>query len=155
MAQPMTRDEVQLVVNTAIRGLEEKFGTMMEVFTAETSAKVEEVREAAGVVVQGAAIKFDEIETRINGLIFQQNEENAKEAALDFGGFVLAFEQLYNQGVPLDPDAEDELRKAVEINIKGTKRVLDMAHKCRNLDAFIYVSTAYANCDKAEVGIGK
>ena len=49
----------------------------------------------------------------------------------------------------------EELRKAVEINIKGTKRVLDMAHKCRNLDAFIYVSTAYANCDKAEVGIGK
>jgi len=45
----------------------------------------------------------------------------------------------------------EELRKAVEINIKGTKRVLDMAHKCRNLDAFIYVSTAYANCDKAEV----
>ena len=36
-----------------------------------------------------------------------------REAAVDFDGFVLAFEQLYNRGVPLDPEPLDELRAAV------------------------------------------
>jgi len=45
----------------------------------------------------------------------------------------------------------EELKRAVEINIKGTKRVLDMCHQCKRLEAMIYVSTAYANCDKEEI----
>ena len=36
-----------------------------------------------------------------------------RDAAIDFDGFVLAFEQLYNRGVPLDPEPLDELRAAV------------------------------------------
>ena len=35
------------------------------------------------------------------------------DAAVDFGGFTLAFEQLFMAGDPLDPDVADELRAAV------------------------------------------
>ena len=29
--------------------------------------------------------------------------------------------------------------------------MLDMCHQCKRLEALIYVSTAYANCDKEEI----
>jgi len=45
----------------------------------------------------------------------------------------------------------EELKSAVEMNLKGTKRVLELCHKMRQLEAFIHVSTAYANCDKEEI----
>ena len=37
-----------------------------------------------------------------------------REASLDFQGFALAFEQLFNRNVPLTPEALDELRAAVD-----------------------------------------
>lgn len=39
-----------------------------------------------------------------------------RDAEMDFDGFSLAFEQLFNSGMPLDPEAQDELRAAVESN---------------------------------------
>ncbi|KAH8050230.1 hypothetical protein JL720_15421 [Aureococcus anophagefferens] len=37
-----------------------------------------------------------------------------REASLDFQGFALAFEQLFNRNVPLTPEALDELKAAVD-----------------------------------------
>ena len=33
-----------------------------------------------------------------------------REATMDFDGFVLAFEQVFNNGMPMDPDYHDELK---------------------------------------------
>jgi len=40
----------------------------------------------------------------------------------------------------------EPLREAVELNILGAKRVLDLAQKCKNLLSHVHVSTAYVNC---------
>lgn len=40
----------------------------------------------------------------------------------------------------------EPLKHAVELNVLGAKRVLDLAHKCKHLVAHIHVSTAYVNC---------
>lgn len=37
------------------------------------------------------------------------------------------------------------LRQAVTINLRGTKRVLQLAQRIRHLQVFLYVSTAYCN----------
>ncbi|KAK6633635.1 hypothetical protein RUM44_004242 [Polyplax serrata] len=37
------------------------------------------------------------------------------------------------------------LRKAVAINLQGTEKVLQLAHEMKNLQAFVYISTAYCN----------
>jgi alcohol-forming fatty acyl-CoA reductase len=43
---------------------------------------------------------------------------------------------------------DEPLKVAVQMNIIGTKEVIDLAKKCSNLLSFIHVSTAYANCDR-------
>eukprot|EP01125_Pyxidicula_operculata_P022755 TRINITY_DN9554_c0_g1_i1.p1 TRINITY_DN9554_c0_g1~~TRINITY_DN9554_c0_g1_i1.p1 ORF type:complete len:466 (+),score=37.36 TRINITY_DN9554_c0_g1_i1:56-1453(+) len=40
----------------------------------------------------------------------------------------------------------ENLRLAFEINVMGTKRVLDLAKSCKNLISMTYVSTCYTNC---------
>lgn len=34
------------------------------------------------------------------------------------------------------------------MNIRGTKKVIELCKKLKSLDAFVHVSTAYANCDR-------
>ncbi|KAK6644997.1 hypothetical protein RUM43_001273 [Polyplax serrata] len=46
---------------------------------------------------------------------------------------------------------DEKLRQAVNINVKSTKYLLDMAREMSNLKAFIHVSTAYANCIMTEI----
>lgn len=41
---------------------------------------------------------------------------------------------------------DETLRRATAVNVKGTKEVLNIAKECRNLESFVYVSTAYSNC---------
>lgn len=36
----------------------------------------------------------------------------------------------------------------MDINVIGTKRIIDLSKKFRNLEVFLHVSTAFANCDK-------
>ncbi|XP_063698241.1 fatty acyl-CoA reductase wat-like [Culicoides brevitarsis] len=43
---------------------------------------------------------------------------------------------------------DETLKKALFMNVKATKTLLDIAKEMRNLDAFIHVSTAYANCNQ-------
>ncbi|XP_064480789.1 putative fatty acyl-CoA reductase CG5065 isoform X2 [Ornithodoros turicata] len=41
----------------------------------------------------------------------------------------------------------ETLRHAVEMNIEGTRKVLELCHQMPNLQAVVHVSTAYCNCD--------
>ncbi|XP_070391759.1 fatty acyl-CoA reductase 1-like isoform X2 [Dermacentor albipictus] len=45
----------------------------------------------------------------------------------------------------------EPLRKAVEVNLLGTRRVLDLCRQMPNICALVHVSTAYCNCDKPDV----
>ncbi|XP_070504908.1 putative fatty acyl-CoA reductase CG5065, partial [Chironomus tepperi] len=45
----------------------------------------------------------------------------------------------------------EKIREAIEINVKGTQKLMDLGRKLDDLKAFIYVSTAYSNCDRHEV----
>jgi alcohol-forming fatty acyl-CoA reductase len=47
---------------------------------------------------------------------------------------------------------DEELRKAITINIRGTKSVLDIAIECSKLQSFVHVSTAYSHCPRSEIG---
>lgn len=37
-------------------------------------------------------------------------------------------------------------RHALQLNAMGTQRLLELARQMQNLEAFIHISTAYANC---------
>lgn len=41
---------------------------------------------------------------------------------------------------------DEEIKKAININVRGTRDLLDIAVDVKKLQSFIYVSTAYANC---------
>ncbi|XP_077559526.1 fatty acyl-CoA reductase 1-like [Haemaphysalis longicornis] len=45
----------------------------------------------------------------------------------------------------------EPLKRAVEMNLRGTRRVLDLCKKMSGLRALVYVSTAYSNCNRLEV----
>ncbi|XP_042223958.1 putative fatty acyl-CoA reductase CG5065 isoform X2 [Homarus americanus] len=45
----------------------------------------------------------------------------------------------------------EPMRVAVNMNMLGTKRVVSLAHKMRNLESLVHVSTAYSNCHLPEV----
>lgn len=40
------------------------------------------------------------------------------------------------------------MNEALEINVAGTLRVFEFARKCRNLENFLHVSTAYVNSNR-------
>lgn len=40
----------------------------------------------------------------------------------------------------------DFFRHALQLNAMGTQRLLELARQMQNLEAFIHISTAYANC---------
>ena len=42
-------------------------------------------------------------------------------------------------------------RLAVEMNIIGVKKVIELCKEINNLDVFVHVSTAYANCDRLHI----
>lgn len=46
---------------------------------------------------------------------------------------------------------QEPMRVAVNLNILGTKRVVNLAKKMTNLKAFVHVSTAYGNCHLPEI----
>jgi len=41
---------------------------------------------------------------------------------------------------------DEELRKALIMNVEGTRTIIELAHKMLKLKALVHVSTAYANC---------
>lgn len=46
---------------------------------------------------------------------------------------------------------DEPLRKAIEINILGARRVLELCHKLKTVAAFVHVSTAYCFCNRDHV----
>ncbi|XP_066584285.1 fatty acyl-CoA reductase wat-like [Prorops nasuta] len=46
---------------------------------------------------------------------------------------------------------DEKLRDAVAINIGGTKEILQISRKIKNLKCIIHVSTAYSNCNRKDV----
>ncbi|XP_076312926.1 putative fatty acyl-CoA reductase CG5065 isoform X1 [Tachypleus tridentatus] len=46
---------------------------------------------------------------------------------------------------------DEPLKRSVEMNILGTRRLVELCHKMPHLVALIHVSTAYCNCDRDEV----
>ncbi|XP_054280185.1 fatty acyl-CoA reductase wat-like isoform X2 [Macrosteles quadrilineatus] len=46
---------------------------------------------------------------------------------------------------------DERLSLAVDINVRGTQEMLDLAREMSNLKAFVHVSTAFANCHLREV----
>ncbi|XP_055697097.1 putative fatty acyl-CoA reductase CG5065 [Phlebotomus papatasi] len=46
---------------------------------------------------------------------------------------------------------DEKLKLSVAINMLGTKRLVELCHRMMSLDALVHVSTAYCNCDRAEV----
>ncbi|XP_057366398.1 putative fatty acyl-CoA reductase CG5065 [Daphnia carinata] len=46
---------------------------------------------------------------------------------------------------------DEALKSAVEMNLKGTMRLIELVRKMDRLEALVHVSTAYANCDKDEI----
>lgn len=45
----------------------------------------------------------------------------------------------------------ESLNKAYDINVKGTKSLISFAEQMRHLQSFVYVSTAYSNCDRRHI----
>lgn len=41
---------------------------------------------------------------------------------------------------------DEELTKSVQMNIEGTRMIVDLAHKMPNLKAFVHTSTAFSHC---------
>ena len=41
---------------------------------------------------------------------------------------------------------DDELSKAVTMNVRGTKELMDLAKGMGNLRSFVHVSTCYSHC---------
>lgn len=46
---------------------------------------------------------------------------------------------------------DEKLKYALGINVNGTKEIITLAKEMKNLEAFIHVSTAYANCNHSEI----
>ncbi|KAG0410705.1 hypothetical protein HPB47_012189 [Ixodes persulcatus] len=46
---------------------------------------------------------------------------------------------------------DEPLRKAIDVNVLGTRRVLELCHKLKSIAAFVHVSTAYCFCNRDHV----
>lgn len=46
---------------------------------------------------------------------------------------------------------DEPIRVAVQMNLIGTQRVIELCKELKKLCAFVHVSTAYANCDRSTV----
>ncbi|CAG0913699.1 unnamed protein product [Notodromas monacha] len=46
---------------------------------------------------------------------------------------------------------DEALKVSINMNVQGTKRIIDLCHKMDRLAALVHVSTAYCNCDREEI----
>lgn len=46
---------------------------------------------------------------------------------------------------------DEGLKRSIEMNVQGTRRLIDLCHKMTKLVALIHVSTAYCNCNRGEI----
>ncbi|XP_048339071.1 fatty acyl-CoA reductase 1-like, partial [Sphaerodactylus townsendi] len=46
---------------------------------------------------------------------------------------------------------DEPLKQALLLNVMGTQQLLVLAHQMKNLEAFVHLSTAYANCNRRHI----
>lgn len=46
---------------------------------------------------------------------------------------------------------DEQLRKAIAINILGTKSIVEIATEVKNLQSFVHISTAFSHCPQSEI----
>ncbi|CAH2101882.1 unnamed protein product [Euphydryas editha] len=46
---------------------------------------------------------------------------------------------------------DEALKTAVNINVRGTREILELARACKKLRAHVHISTAYSNCPRKEI----
>lgn len=46
---------------------------------------------------------------------------------------------------------DEQLQKAIAINIRGTRNLLDLATEAKRLKSFVHISTAYSQCPRSEI----
>uniref|UniRef100_T1JLW2 Fatty acyl-CoA reductase n=1 Tax=Strigamia maritima TaxID=126957 RepID=T1JLW2_STRMM len=46
---------------------------------------------------------------------------------------------------------DEPLNVSVQMNVLGTRRLIELCHKMKNLVSLVHVSTAYANCDRTDI----
>lgn len=46
---------------------------------------------------------------------------------------------------------DEQIKTAMEINVRGTKFLLDIATEVKNLEGFLYISTAYSQCPRFDI----
>lgn len=46
---------------------------------------------------------------------------------------------------------DEPLKHAVDMNVLGTRRTIELCHKLPKIEALIHVSTAYCNCNRTEI----
>lgn len=46
---------------------------------------------------------------------------------------------------------DEHIRKATDINVRGTISIIKLCHRMKNLEALIHISTAYSNCPYMEI----
>ncbi|XP_049268844.1 putative fatty acyl-CoA reductase CG5065 [Rhipicephalus sanguineus] len=86
---------------------------------------------------------------KVTALAGDLTEPNLGLSASDQATLVNSVSVVFHSGATIRFD--EPLRRAVLLNVLGTRSVLDLSEKMTNLSAFVHVSTAYCNCDKPDV----
>nr|XP_054928154.1 putative fatty acyl-CoA reductase CG5065 [Dermacentor andersoni] len=86
---------------------------------------------------------------KVTALAGDLREPNLGLSAFDQAALVDSVSVVFHSGATVRFD--EPLREAVELNVLGTRRVLDLCKNMPNICVFVHVSTAYCNCDKRDV----
>ncbi|XP_049521765.1 putative fatty acyl-CoA reductase CG5065 [Dermacentor silvarum] len=86
---------------------------------------------------------------KVTALEGDLSEPNLGLSVLDEAALVDSVSVVFHSGATVKFD--EPLREAAELNIMGTRRVLELCKQMPNLCALVHVSTAYCNCDKQDV----
>lgn len=93
-----------------------------------------------------------------NGFLFANFKDQSKikivNGDMEIDGLDLSFDDreyiTNNAQIVLHGAAtvrfDEELKTAIKINVRGTKNMLELAAKSRNLISFVHISTAYSQC---------
>ncbi|XP_050040922.1 putative fatty acyl-CoA reductase CG5065 [Dermacentor andersoni] len=86
---------------------------------------------------------------KVTALAGDLTEPNLGLSAPDEAALIDNVSIVFHSGATVRFD--EPLRKAVELNVLGTRRVLNLCKRMSNFTALVHVSTAYCNCDKSDV----
>ena len=103
----------------------------------------------------------ERLDSIFNGFLFANLKDRSKikivNGDMEIDGLDLSFDDrdyiTDNAQIVLHGAAtvrfDEELQKAIKINVRGTQNMLELAAKTRNLISFVHISTAYSQCPLA------